>query len=135
MPTRNSIGFARGGEGSASFNFAVFDLAGSIRNIGFTGLAEAFETSAGTNAVNGDVASVAFLLEEFRHALGKREHGGGTSGDDVASRLHRGHTLPSGLSVGAAVGSGSLGGFNRSAVGRQLGLRWLGCRKRRARGS
>ena len=37
----------------AGFHFGVFDLAGGIGNIGFASYAEAFNTSARTNAVDG----------------------------------------------------------------------------------
>jgi hypothetical protein len=100
VPTRNSTGLAT--NGSAGFNFAVLDGAGGIGDIGFTGDTEAFETSAGTNAVNGDVASEAFVLEEFSHALGKREHGGGTSGDDVTFTASGAYMAIGSSSVGAA---------------------------------
>ena len=63
---------SRCGEGSAGFTFAVFDGAGSIGDICFAGLAETLETSASADTVNGDVASVTFLLEEFGHALGEQ---------------------------------------------------------------
>jgi hypothetical protein len=43
--------------------------------------------SAGADESTVMLPVVTFLLEEFRHALGDREHGRGTSGDDVASHF------------------------------------------------
>ena len=70
--------------GFAAGLLAVFDRAGGIGNIGFTGLAEALETSAGADRVNRNLAFVTFILEQISDCFREREDGGTTRGDDIA---------------------------------------------------
>ena len=66
----------RAADGLAVLHLAVLDLAGSVGDIGLTGLAETLETRARADAVNRDVARKAFVLEPLSHALSQRVHRG-----------------------------------------------------------
>ena len=69
--------------------FFVLDRAAGVGDVGLAGLAEALEAAAGADAVDGDLAGEAFILEALGHALGQREDGRGAGGDDVAAHRCR----------------------------------------------
>jgi hypothetical protein len=67
------------------FDFGIFDGATGVGNVTLTRHTEALEASAAADAVDGDVAAVAFTLETLSHPLGQREDGGATSCSNVAT--------------------------------------------------
>ena len=71
-------------EGGAGFNFAVFNGAGSVGDIGLTGLAEALEAATRADGVDGDLTSETFVLEAGGHNFSQREDGGTASSDHIA---------------------------------------------------
>ena len=62
-------------EGGAVGDFFVLDRAAGIGDIGLAGFAEALEASPGADAVDGDLAGVAFAFEALSHGFGERENG------------------------------------------------------------
>ena len=75
-------------DGLAGGQFIVLDRAAGVGDIGLARLAEALEAGTGADAVDGDVAGVAFVTEQLGHGLTERVDGRTPGRDDVA--LHRG---------------------------------------------
>ena len=60
----------RATNGCAAFDFAILDSAAGVRDVSLACFTEAFEPGTGADAVDRDVASVAFVLKASRHRLG-----------------------------------------------------------------
>ena len=71
--------------------FFLFDGAAGIRDIRFTSLAEALKAGAGAYAVNGHVASIAFISETLRQCFRQRENGRTARHNDVTRHVQRVH--------------------------------------------
>ncbi len=107
VPTRNSIGVAA--DRLAVGTSLVLDGPAGVGDVGLAGLAEALEPGARADAVDGDLAGEALILEALGHPLAEREDRRTAGGDDVAGQRQGVNLRQLDLARGRRLGGGGGG--------------------------